>query len=127
MKDDDPRARSRHPAHVPRYVISVVSRLVDMPAPTLRAYDRLGLLSPARTAGGMRLYSDADVLLIRRIVDLTRQGVNLAGVKVILELEATRSLHSLHSLRSEQRDERGVTVTQTRALIKLRTEIVPKE
>ncbi|MBU1880169.1 MAG: MerR family transcriptional regulator [Chloroflexi bacterium] len=118
MSNDDEKTRSGHPAHTPRYVISVVSRLVDVPAHTLRTYDRLGLLSPARTGGGTRLYSDVDVWRIRRIVELTRQGVNLAGVKVILEMETTRS---------EQQDEHGATVTRTRALIKLRTEIIPRE
>ncbi len=117
MRSGEERTPINHPAYIPRYVISVVSRLVNVPAHTLRTYDRLGLLSPARTGGGTRLYSDADVQRIRRIVELTRQGVNLTGVKLILEMEATHS---------ERRDESG-TVTRTRALIKLRTEIVPKE
>jgi MerR family transcriptional regulator/heat shock protein HspR len=117
MEHDEAKSRRPHPAHIPRYVISVVSRLVEVPAHTLRTYDRLGLLSPARTGGGTRLYSDADVQRIKRIVELTRQGVNLTGVKVILEMETTHS---------EQRDEHG-TVTRRRALIKLRTDIIPRE
>lgn len=116
MNDDD-QVRPDSPAHIPRYVISVVSRLVKVPAHTLRTYDKLGLLSPARTEGGTRLYSNADVQRIKRIVELTRQGVNLAGVKVILEMETSRT---------EQHVENGKT-TRTRALIKLRTEIIPRE
>ena len=118
MASHDERQRPLHPVHLPRYVISVVSRLVGVPAHTLRAYDRLGLLAPSRTGGGTRLYSDADVQRVKRIVELTRQGVNLTGVKVILEMEATRT---------ETRDENGATVVRSRALIRLRTEIVPRE
>ena len=117
MSNEEKR-RLLHPTHAPRYVISVVSRLVGVPAHTLRAYDRLGLLSPSRTGGGTRLYSDADVQRIKRIVELTRQGVNLTGVKVILEMEETRT---------ETRDENGATVVRSRALIRLRTEIVPQK
>jgi len=118
MRNDLDRGKRGYPAHAPRYVISVVSRLVNVPAHTLRTYDRLGLLSPTRTEGGTRLYSDADIQRIRRIVELTRQGVNLAGVRVILEMEATRV--------SEATTENQVTVTRSRALIKLRTEIIPR-
>jgi len=119
MSSNDERSRANHPAHVPCYVISVVSRLVNVPAHTLRSYDRMGLVSPARTRGGTRLYSDADVRRIQRIVGLTQQGVNLTGVKVILEMEVTPS---------RLQDENGPTVvTRSRALIKLQTDIIPQE
>ena len=55
---------------------------------TLRIYESRGLLDPARTAGGNRRYSDTDIRLLRRIADLTAEGLNLQGVKRILELEA---------------------------------------
>jgi len=54
---------------------------------TLRLYEQKGLLQPARLHGRNRLYSDADIVRLRRIAELARQGVNLAGIKVILEME----------------------------------------
>ena len=70
------------------YVISVAAELSGMHPQTLRIYERRGLLDPARTAGGNRRYSDTDIALLRRIADLTAAGLNLAGVKRVLELEA---------------------------------------
>ena len=70
------------------YVISVAAELSGMHPQTLRIYESRGLLDPARTAGGNRRYSDADIRLLRRIADLTSDGLNLQGVKRILELEA---------------------------------------
>ena len=70
------------------YVISVAAELSGMHPQTLRIYESRGLLDPARTAGGNRRYSDTDIRLLRRIADLTAQGLNLQGVKRILELEA---------------------------------------
>ena len=70
------------------YVISVAAELSGMHPQTLRIYESRGLLDPARTAGGNRRYSDTDIRLLRRIADLTAEGLNLQGVKRILELEA---------------------------------------
>ena len=70
------------------YVISVAAELSGMHPQTLRIYERKGLLSPERTGGGSRRYSDDDVALLRRIAELTSEGMNLVGVKKILELEA---------------------------------------
>lgn len=72
---------------MPRYVISVAARLVGVSPRTLRSYEAAGLVEPQRTEGNRRLYSDADIERVRRIIELTKQGVNLAGVKVILEME----------------------------------------
>ena len=69
------------------YVISVAAELSGVHPQTLRIYERKGLLSPARTEGGNRRYSDADVLLLQRIHDLTSEGMNLVGVKRVLDLE----------------------------------------
>ncbi len=69
------------------YVISVAAELSGMHPQTLRIYERKGLVSPARTGGGNRRYSDEDVQLLRRIAELTSEGMNLVGVKRILELE----------------------------------------
>jgi MerR family transcriptional regulator/heat shock protein HspR len=70
------------------YVISVAAELAGMHPQTLRIYERKGLVDPARTGGGSRRYSDADINQLRRIQELTNQGLNLAGVKRVLELEA---------------------------------------
>ena len=69
------------------YVISVAAELCGMHPQTLRIYERKGLVSPARTSGGSRRYTDEDVELLVRISDLTSEGMNLAGVKRVLDLE----------------------------------------
>jgi len=70
------------------YVISVAAELAGMHPQTLRIYERKGLIAPARTGGGSRRYSDADIRVLQRIQELTNEGLNLAGVKRVLELEA---------------------------------------
>ena len=70
------------------YVISVAAELAGMHPQTLRIYERRGRLDPARTSGGNRRYSEADVDLLLRIAQLTTDGLNLAGVKRVLALEA---------------------------------------
>jgi MerR family transcriptional regulator, heat shock protein HspR len=70
------------------YVISVAAALAGVHPQTLRIYERKGLLDPARTAGGNRRYSDSDLDRLRRIAELTDEGLNLAGVRRVLELEA---------------------------------------
>jgi MerR family transcriptional regulator, heat shock protein HspR len=77
---------SRSPDHAV-YVISVAAELAGVHPQTLRIYERKGLVDPARTAGGSRRYSDADIDLLKRIQDLTAAGLNLAGVERVLELE----------------------------------------
>ena len=69
------------------YVISVAAELAGVHPQTLRVYERKGLLQPERTAGNTRRYSATDIERLRRIQDLTNEGVNLAGVRMILELE----------------------------------------
>ena len=70
------------------YVISVAAELAGVHPQTLRIYERKGLVEPARTEGGSRRYSDADIELLQRIQTLTDEGLNLAGVARVLELEA---------------------------------------
>lgn len=70
------------------YVISVAAELAGMHPQTLRIYERKGLVEPERTGGGSRRYSDADIALLSRIQELTNEGLNLAGVKRVLDLEA---------------------------------------
>ena len=73
----------------PVFVISVAAELAGMHAQTLRQYDRLGLVSPGRTQGGGRRYSPRDVALLREVQRLSQEdGVNLAGIKRIIELES---------------------------------------
>lgn len=97
----DPRGRDRAV-----YVISVAAELAGIHPQTLRIYDRKGLVQPARTGGGSRRYSDADIDRLRRVHELTSEGMNLSGVERVLALEAevarlqaqveqlTRELHS---------------------------------
>jgi MerR family transcriptional regulator, heat shock protein HspR len=70
------------------YIISVAAELAGMHPQTLRIYERKGLLRPARTAGNTRRYSDRDIDRLRRIHELTQLGVNLAGVKMIMDMQA---------------------------------------
>src|SRR6476646_3811232 len=95
------------------YIISVAAELAGVHPQTLRIYERKGLLAPARTSGGSRRYSDRDIALLRRIQDLTNDGVSLAGVRRILELEnellaaherMKRMEARLESLRREMED-----------------------
>ena len=74
--------------HQAVYVISVAAELAGVHPQTLRIYERKGLVEPGRTRGGSRRYSEADIALLRRIQELTTEGLNLAGVKRVLELEA---------------------------------------
>jgi MerR family transcriptional regulator, heat shock protein HspR len=69
------------------YIISVAAELAGVHPQTLRIYERKGLLNPARTQGNTRRYSDRDIEQLRKIQELTQEGVNLAGVIRILELE----------------------------------------
>ena len=69
------------------YIISVAAELAGVHAQTLRIYERKGLIEPSRTEGGSRRYSERDIALLRRIQDLTNEGVSLAGVQKVLDLE----------------------------------------
>ncbi len=81
----------------PVFVISVAAQLAGMHAQTLRQYDRLGLVSPSRTRGGGRRYSGRDVALLREVQRLSQEeGVSLAGIQRILELE-----HQVAALRAK--------------------------
>ncbi|MFL6138462.1 MAG: heat shock protein transcriptional repressor HspR [Frankiaceae bacterium] len=91
-------------ADTPVFVISVAAQLAGMHPQTLRQYDRLGLVSPGRTPGRGRRYSARDIHLLREVQRLSQEeGINLAGVKRILELEA--HVHALQQRMRELRDE----------------------
>jgi MerR family transcriptional regulator, heat shock protein HspR len=86
------------------FLISVAAELAGMHAQTLRTYDRLGLVSPRRTSGGGRRYSQNDVALLREVQRLSQnEGVNLAGIKRIIEL--TNQVEALQSRLKELTDE----------------------
>lgn len=69
------------------YVISVAAELAGMHPQTLRIYERRGLVMPARTEGGNRRYSDADIAILKRISELTDEGMNLEGIRRVMHLE----------------------------------------
>jgi len=77
-----------HPYDEPVYLISIVSKLLEIHPQTLRQYERENLISPSRSNGRIRLYSQRDIDKIKMILRLTRElGVNLAGVDIILRLK----------------------------------------
>ena len=88
------------------YAISVAARLTGTGQQNIRLYETKGLLTPARTAGGTRQYSEDDIAVLLRIGELLEQGLNLAGVAMVLELEAANlKLHSaLKRARQRPRD-----------------------
>jgi len=103
------------------YVISVAAELAGVHPQTLRIYERKGLVDPARTSGGSRRYSDADIDQLRRIQELTNEGLNLYGVQRVLELEA-----EVLRLRSELADvRRKATEAVADAHRQHRRELVP--
>ena len=111
-------ARDRPPAV---YVISVAAELAGVHPQTLRIYERKGLLEPARTQGGSRRYSDADIALLRRIQELTDEGLNLAGVKRVLELEA--EIEALQGQLDDLREQAAEAVEDTHR--QYRRDLVP--
>ncbi|MDA8266211.1 MAG: helix-turn-helix transcriptional regulator [Actinomycetota bacterium] len=103
------------------YVISVAAELAGVHPQTLRIYERKGLLDPARTHGGIRRYSEADIEQLRRIQDLTAAGINLEGVRRILALEL--QLESLAAELDRVRSEAREAVLRTHQLY--RRDLVP--
>ena len=88
--------------HTEYYVISVAAELTGMHAQTLRTYDRMGLVSPMRTSGGGRRYSQRDISRLRTIQRLSQdEGVNLSGIKTIIEL--TERISDLEDQLSSER------------------------
>ena len=109
------------------YVISVAAELAGVHPQTLRIYERKGLVDPARTGGGSRRYSDADISQLRRIQELTNEGLNLAGVKRVLELEAEleRARRALDDAKAQASDALDRTHRQYRRdLVPLKQAVV---
>jgi MerR family transcriptional regulator/heat shock protein HspR len=106
------------------YIISVAAELAGMHPQTLRIYERRGLVQPQRTAGNTRRYSDRDIELLRQIQALSQEeGVNLAGVKMIIEMRAEldaarrRAEELENQLRISRRASRRTHVRETGAQI----------
>jgi MerR family transcriptional regulator/heat shock protein HspR len=103
------------------FLISVAAELAGMHAQTLRTYDRLGLVSPQRSSGGGRRYSERDVDLLREVQRLSQdEGVNLAGIKRIIEL--TNQVEALQARLRELAEE----VEQLRARQRRDVAVLPK-
>lgn len=102
------------------YGISVAAELSGLGPQTLRLYERLGLLTPARTPGGTRRYSDDDLHRLKQISELVDQGVNLAGIARILDLEHRNSTLESHNAQL-QSDNAELKATQRARSPKART------
>jgi MerR family transcriptional regulator/heat shock protein HspR len=116
-EESDMSARSTRSRTQAVYVISVAAELAGMHPQTLRIYERRGLVSPARTQGGNRRYSDADIEQLRRIAELAAEGMNLEGIRRVMELEVENA-----RLRAELEHARQVAVAAER---RRRGELVP--
>jgi MerR family transcriptional regulator/heat shock protein HspR len=114
-------AKNSNESSARTFLISVAAELAGMHAQTLRTYDRLGLVSPSRSSGGGRRYSEHDVDLLREVQRLSQdEGVNLAGIKRIIEL--TNQVEALQSRMKEMASEiEALRVNQRRDLA-----VVPK-
>ena len=112
--------------HQAVYVISVAAELAGVHPQTLRIYERRGLLTPARTSGGNRRYSDADISRLRRIAELASTGMNLEGIKHVMSLEeeVVRLRHEVNELRQALVDAVGALESRSGgALVPLRQAI----
>ena len=110
------------------YVISVAAELTGMHPQTLRIYERKGLLDPSRTSGGSRRFSERDLERLRHIQELTSTGLNLEGVRRVLQLESelTRVREELVQAREQALDAVAATHRQYRRdLVPLRQSPVP--
>ena len=96
----------------PRYVISVAARILGMQTHTLRYYEKIGIIEPYRSQGNIRLYSERDIVLLRRVRSLVDDmGINLAGVEVILRMiQSVIDLQNeLEEVREELKRLRGIS------------------
>lgn len=110
------------------YIISVAAELVGVHPQTLRIYERKGLLSPSRTSGNSRRYSASDIRRLRTIQRLTQEGVNLAGVQMVLDMESRLEEMRRHvrEMRSEMERLRQEAMEEAeRVRREQRAEIVP--
>ncbi len=111
-----------HSYDEPVYLISIVSNMLNIHPQTLRQYERDGLISPSRTEGRMRLYSQRDIDRMKMILRLTRDlGVNIAGIDIILQLkeQMEEMENEIERLKDELRDvNRLGSVPKSKAIVK---------
>jgi MerR family transcriptional regulator, heat shock protein HspR len=110
------------------YIISVAAELAGVHPQTLRIYERKGLIEPQRTEGRSRRYSDRDIELLQHIQQLTNEGVGLAGVKRVLELEAMLDAANDEIDRLRERIKRArqeIAEAEERVHRKYRRDLVP--
>lgn len=119
----------------PIYVISIVSELLGLHPQTLRQYERMGLISPSRTLGNTRLYSEEDVERLKFILTLTKDmGVNLAGVEIIINMkeqinelqnnieQLTTYIKQNMSDRSPRAEDKAIIPSPPKSIIKVKIE-----
>jgi len=124
----EPAVERARDANQAVYVISVAAELTGMHPQTLRMYERKGLLDPSRTSGGSRRFSERDLERLRHIQELTATGLNLEGVRWVLQLEAevSRLRDELDAVRTQAVDAVAATHRQYRRdLVPLRQSPVP--
>lgn len=114
------------------YVISVAAELAGVHPQTLRIYDRKGLVRPKRTAGNTRRYSTRDIERLRQIHEMTQElGINLAGVKMIIEMQAelnalrARAEELERELRGSRRFAKRSRTSEDAAIVPLRNVLLP--
>lgn len=136
MNEDLGRDKHGFDPDAPVFVISVAAQLAGMHAQTLRSYDREGLVSPGRTPGGGRRYSRRDIELLREVQRMSHdEGVNRAGIRRIIELEAAvdalrarleEVLGEVEALRADLRESRSDAANAAaNAIAGLRRDVVP--
>lgn len=102
------------------YIISVAAELAGVHPQTLRIYEQKGLVTPSRTSGNSRRYSEEDIDRLRRVQGLTQQGVNLAGAKLIIELEdEVDRLEELASRLRTELEERAIPMPGSRISVQI--------
>jgi MerR family transcriptional regulator/heat shock protein HspR len=116
----DGRRASRRPDRRAVYVISVAAELAGVHPQTLRIYEQKGLVTPHRTSGNSRRYSEEDIDRLRRVQSLTQGGVNLAGAKRIIELEDELERLEEHVRRLQaELDERAIPMPGSRISVQI--------
>ena len=100
------------------YVISVASKLSGLHPQTLRQYDRLGLVSPGRTIGKNRRYSLIDIVKLRNVQRLVGEGINLAGIARIIELEEAVANMALEVAKLRTEVDALLEANQPKALVR---------
>jgi MerR family transcriptional regulator/heat shock protein HspR len=128
---DDMRDRSGEREERAVYIISVAAELAGVHPQTLRIYERKGLVNPKRTSGNTRRYSDRDIELLHQIQELTQLGINLAGVKLIIEMQGemedlrSRTEQLRAELRASRRFQRKGGRSESADIVPLRSVVRP--